>query len=104
MNNKAVNTTPGGMGGWGGVRGVQYLVQEVGAMAGQRSTVIHYSRDVPAERRKDDSNYTSHTITGLLGQHTIQLPRHILSDRLQKDYDIKSFMTFDFKTFCLGLS
>lgn len=62
MNNKAVNTTPGGMGGWGGVRGVQYLVQEVGAMAGQRSTVIHYSRDVPAERRKDDSNYTSHSI------------------------------------------
>lgn len=29
---------------------VKYLVQEVSAMAGQSSTVIHYSWDVPVER------------------------------------------------------
>lgn len=33
----------------GGIVVMEYLVQEVGAMAGQSSTVIHYSWNVPAE-------------------------------------------------------
>lgn len=48
---------------------LQYLVQEVGAMAGQTSTVIHYSWDVPVERQRSHLAWmlkTTHLKTVLL--------------------------------------
>lgn len=51
LSNKEVNAT---LAGWRRGWDVQYLVQEVSAMAGQSSTVIHYSWDVPAEHREGE--------------------------------------------------